>query len=94
MRRALAVRSVKTHMRLFLIASIGVGIVLRFVHLGKQSLWVDELLTILNGHVGQTITATHVFRNLQGPMTSLMIHFWGALGTRTTLHEHWNPIGT
>ena len=81
MRRAYSRSNVESYLKLCLIAAIAFGVVLRFVHLGKQSLWVDEMLTILNGHIGSPISISDVFRNLQGPMVSLMVHFWGALGT-------------
>ncbi len=81
MRRAYSKSNVETYLKLFLAPAIVFGVVLRFVHLGKQSLWVDEMLTILNSHIGGPLTASDIFRNLQGPMISVAMHFWGALGT-------------
>ena len=64
-----------------LIAGIGLGCVLRFVWLGAQSLWVDELLTVKNAHIGEPGIFSHIAHNLQGPAVSLFTHYWGALGT-------------
>jgi mannosyltransferase len=74
-------RSVEAPLRLFIVAAIAVGVVLRYVHLGRQSLWVDEMLTIMNSHIGSPMSATDVARNLQGPLVSLMMHGWGSMGS-------------
>ena len=58
-----------------MMAGIGAGMVLRFVNLGGQSLWVDELITIKNSHVGEPGILTWVLHNLQGPMVSLLTHY-------------------
>ena len=63
-----------------LIAGIVLGAVLRFVALGAQSLWVDELLTIKNAHIGEPGVFSHIVHNLQGPAASLLVHYVGALG--------------
>lgn len=62
-----------------LMAGIGVGAVLRFVNLGGQSLWVDELLTIKNAHVGEPGILSWTLHNLQGPAVSLMTHYLAKL---------------
>jgi mannosyltransferase len=66
-------------LRAFLFAAIGIGIALRFVNLGGQSLWVDEMLTLNNAYVGEELQATHIFGNFQGPVVSLLMHFWAKL---------------
>lgn len=63
-----------------LIAGIVSGAVLRFVALGAQSLWVDELLTIKNAHIGEPGIFSYIAHNLQGPAASLLVHYLGALG--------------
>jgi mannosyltransferase len=74
-------RSVEAPLKLFMVAAIVIGVGLRYVHLGRQSLWVDEMLTIMNSHIGAAMSATDVFRNLQGPLVSLLMHAWGSLGS-------------
>jgi uncharacterized membrane protein len=54
---------------------------LRFVSLGGQSLWVDEMLTLNNAYIGQDLKASHIFGNLQGPAVSLMMHGWASLSS-------------
>jgi hypothetical protein len=80
-RRPYSRSNIDTLLKLFIVAGIAFGIVLRFLHLGRQSLWVDEMLTILNSYIGLPMTASNVFENLQGPMVSAMLHGWGSLGT-------------
>jgi hypothetical protein len=63
----------------FLFIAIGIGVALRFVDLGGQSLWTDEMLTLTNAYVGEKMEASHVFGNIQGPFISLMMHFWASL---------------
>jgi hypothetical protein len=72
---------VEALLKLFLVTAVVIGVALRYVHLGRQSLWVDEMLTIMNSHIGTPMAASDVFRNLQGPMVSLMMHLWGAIGS-------------
>lgn len=71
----------QTHgsLRAFLLVAIAVGLILRFVSLGGQSLWVDEMLTLSNAHIGQELKASHVFENLQGPLISLLMHAWAGI---------------
>jgi mannosyltransferase len=63
----------------FLLTAVLAGVVLRFVDLGGNSLWTDEMLTIENALVGREMTGAHVFGNLQGPMVSVLVHFWGGI---------------
>lgn len=67
------------YMGYVLVAGIAVGAVLRFVNLGGQSLWVDELLTIKNAHVGEPGILSWIVHNLQGPAVSLMTHYMAKL---------------
>jgi len=55
------------------------GIALRFVMLGGQSLWTDEIITIQTSFMGVDFPAHEFFSLLEGPLISLMIHFWGAI---------------
>ena len=64
-----------------LMAGIILGFTLRFVGLGVHSLWVDELLTLKNAHIGEPGILSWVKQNLQGPAISLMMHYWAGLGT-------------
>jgi len=68
-----------------LIAGIGLGVVLRFIALGAQSLWVDELLTIKNAHIGEPGIFSYIAHNLQGPAASLLTHYVGAMGKSEAL---------
>ncbi len=68
----------KSLLTAFLLIAVLAGIVLRFVALGGNSLWTDEMLTIQNSMVNEKISATDLFGNLQGPLISVMIHFWAA----------------
>jgi len=78
-------KSAERYLRYALFAGIGLGAVLRFVSLAGKSLWVDELLTIVNAHLGEPGIFSYVLHNLQGPAVSLFIHFWARLGTTETL---------
>lgn len=73
-------RSAERFLAYILIAGIGLGLVLRFMALGAHSLWVDELLTIENAHIGGPGIFSYIAHNLQGPAVSLLVHYWGALG--------------
>lgn len=74
-------RSVGRSLSYILIVGIGLGFVLRFVALGAHSLWVDELLTIKNAHIGEPGIFSYIAHNLQGPAVSLLTHYWGGLST-------------
>jgi uncharacterized membrane protein len=68
-------------LRAFLLAAIAVGLILRFISLGGQSLWVDEMLTLNNAHIGQDLKASYIFTNLQGPVVSLLMHVWAGVSS-------------
>ncbi len=79
MQDTIGLRQTSGLLRAFLFVLITVGLLLRFVGLGAQSLWVDEMLTLSNAHVGQDLKASHIFGNLQGPLVSLMMHAWAGI---------------
>jgi mannosyltransferase len=68
-------------LRVFLLSAIAVGLALRFVSLGGQSLWVDEMLTLSNAHIGRSLKASDIFGNLQGPAVSLLMHGWASVSS-------------
>ena len=74
-------RSAERVLAYILVAGIGLGFVLRFIALGAQSLWVDELLTIKNAHIGEPGIFSYILHNLQGPAVSLLTHYWASAGT-------------
>ncbi len=69
----------KSLLTAFLLISVFAGIALRFVRLGGNSLWTDEMLTIQQALVSQKMDAADIFGNLQGPLISVMLHFWAAI---------------
>lgn len=81
MRYIAGTRRSEAPLRFFLVAAIGAGIALRFVCLGGQSLWVDEAITLENSHIGEGGILSSFFHTLQGPLVSLLMHFWGAIST-------------
>ena len=81
MRYIAGTRRGEAPLRYFLVAAVGAGIALRFVNLGGQSLWVDEVITLKNSHIGEGGIVSSFFRTLQGPLVSLLMHFWGSLST-------------
>lgn len=70
---------IRRSLKSILIIGSGLGIILRFVALGRQSLWVDEMLTLINAHISSRFEYVHFFRNLQGPAISAMMHPWGRI---------------
>jgi mannosyltransferase len=76
--------SAERYLSYILLVGIGLGLVLRFLALGAQSLWVDELLTISNAHIGEPGILSYIAHNLQGPAVSLLAHYWAVLGTSET----------
>jgi 4-amino-4-deoxy-L-arabinose transferase-like glycosyltransferase len=64
-----------------LLVGVAAGLVLRFFRLGSQSLWVDEIITLKNSHIGAPGILSSFFSTLQGPLVSLVVHFWAALST-------------
>jgi uncharacterized membrane protein len=74
-------RGAQVPLRYFLLAAACAGLVLRFVRLGGQSLWVDEVLTLKNSYIGEGGMFTHFFGILQGPLVSLLMHVWAPLSS-------------
>jgi mannosyltransferase len=74
-------RRAETPIRYLLLAGVAIGLALRFVRLGGQSLWVDEIITLKNAHIGEGGVASGFFSTLQGPLVGLIVHFWGLLGS-------------
>ncbi|MFZ1948134.1 MAG: glycosyltransferase family 39 protein [bacterium] len=81
MRYIFGSRGAQVPLRCFLLAAACVGLALRFVRLGGQSLWVDEVLTLKNSYIGEGGMFTHFFSILQGPLVSLVMHFWAPLSS-------------
>jgi 4-amino-4-deoxy-L-arabinose transferase-like glycosyltransferase len=81
LRHILGSRRAEAPLGYFLLAGIAAGLVLRVVGLGRQSLWVDEIITLKNSHLGEQGILSSFFTTLQGPLVSLVMHFWGALNT-------------
>jgi len=79
LRHILGSRRVEAPLGYFLLAGTAAGLALRFIGLGRQSLWVDEIITLKNSHIGGPGILTDFFTTLQGPLVSLVMHFWGAL---------------
>ena len=51
---------------------------LRGFHLGRQSLWIDEVLTWYSAGIGVPLAWRDVLENVHGPLYSLVLHAWGA----------------
>ena len=66
--------------RWILLGLVVVGAALRFFRIGHQSLWVDELLTMLAADPGAPLPLDEVFRNIQGPLHAVLVHFLGSAG--------------
>ncbi|MFH1219807.1 MAG: glycosyltransferase family 39 protein [Candidatus Eisenbacteria bacterium] len=79
MRFPLGSRKAEAPLRYFLLAAVGAGLILRFVKLAGQSLWVDEIITLKNSHIGSGGVFSDFFSMLQGPLVAFLMHFWGAL---------------
>jgi 4-amino-4-deoxy-L-arabinose transferase-like glycosyltransferase len=71
----------EAHLRRLLLVAVGAGVVLRFVRLGGQSLWVDEVITLKNSSVGGPFGFSELLGNLQGPLVSFVMHFWAAISS-------------
>lgn len=72
-------RRAEVPLKYFLLAGVGAGVIFRFATLGRQSLWVDEIITLKNSYVDAPGIFSSFFRTLQGPAISLMMHFWAGL---------------
>jgi mannosyltransferase len=53
---------------------IGAGI--RFLHLGQQSLWVDEAFSIKYARIFGPVVPSQILEDLHGPFHALLLHFW------------------
>jgi len=71
----------KSLLTAFLLIAIFAGFALRFVDLGGKSLWADEMHTIRQALVNKEMGTKDIFENLQGPLVSVMMHFWAAVST-------------
>lgn len=69
----------KSLLTAFLLIAVFVGIGFRFVDLGGNSLWTDEMLTVDNALIGEEVTASDIFGNIQGPLVTLLVRFWGGI---------------
>ena len=64
---------------LALLAIVLVGAILRFCHLGAQSLWIDEYLMIQRASLGEPFRWADLFVNPQGPLPALILRGWTQL---------------
>ena len=68
-------------LRAFLLAAIAVGLVLRFVDLGGQSLWVDEMISLQLATYASGAEFWHgLLDDIHGPLTSVLLHGWIRFG--------------
>jgi len=81
LRYGLGLRRAEAPLRCFLLGAVVVGLVLRFVKLGGQSLWVDEVMTLENSFPGQHVEFSRFFSTLQGPLVAFIMHFWASLSS-------------
>jgi len=81
LRYGLGLRRAEAPLRYFLLGAVVVGLVLRFVKLGGQSLWVDEIITLKNSFVGGQMAFSGFLSTLQGPLVVFIMHFWAALSS-------------
>ena len=58
---------------------IFIGLVLRLLFLTRQSLWVDEVLTLEAASVGGPFHWSDVFANPQGPLPHVLLRTWTAV---------------
>jgi 4-amino-4-deoxy-L-arabinose transferase-like glycosyltransferase len=56
-----------------------VAALLRGFHLGRQSLWIDEVLTWSSAGIGRPLPWRDLLDNVHGPLYTLVIHLWGGL---------------
>lgn len=61
------------------IAATALAFALRLVHLGHQSLWIDEVFTWLSAAIHHPYGVRDVLENLHGPLYATLLHAWGAV---------------
>ena len=49
---------------------------LRFFHLGRQSLWIDEAMTWYNAEIGSRLALSNLLENVHGPLYGLIVRLW------------------
>ena len=64
-----------------LIAVVAVGAFVRLWGLGRQSLWVDEIITLKAAGVGGAFTWSDFVGNIQGPLHAFIVHWVSRLST-------------
>ena len=52
---------------------------LRFAHLGSQSLWIDEVFTWQSAGIGTRLSVADLLQNVHGPLFALIEHSWCAM---------------
>jgi len=53
-----------------------VAAALRVFHLGRQSLWIDEVMTWYNAEIGSRLALDEVLGNVHGPLHGVIVHLW------------------
>jgi 4-amino-4-deoxy-L-arabinose transferase-like glycosyltransferase len=64
-----------------LAAVVAAGALVRLWGLGRQSLWVDEIITLKTASVGGRFGISDFFGTIQGPLHALLIHWISRLST-------------
>ena len=67
-------------------ALLGVALLLRFFHLGHQSIWVDEYTSFLCAIPYRHLSFHDLWENLHGPLHAATIHYlvrWMGVNTVT-----------
>jgi mannosyltransferase len=49
---------------------------LRFFHLGRQSLWIDEAMTWTSAGFGSPLSLSNLLDNVHGPLYGLIVRLW------------------
>lgn len=64
----------------WILACLGVGAALRLFHLGHQSLWIDELISLESATWASGAEFWRgLLHEIHGPLTSMMLHGWARL---------------
>jgi len=58
------------------VAATLVAAALRLFHLGRQSLWIDEVMTWYNAGIGTPFALGDVLDNVHGPLYGLIVRLW------------------